>query len=162
MGRHSKLPHSFLHTFFSSGPHFPCDTFVLCLNRALPGIPFSLFLSQPFFFFFSFSPQIDALAGGAGRERSAEDQAGGTHVGGGSAEEASATRSAAAPLRSKFTQVNRFLLVCLFFLPLINNLVNCVLQQLHPLFQVWQVKLNGLGRGGGWCKAVFDWSLLGP
>lgn len=150
MGRHSKLPHGFLHTFFSSGPHFPRDTFVLCLNRALPGIPLSLFLSKPFFFFFfSFSPQIDASGGrrrSGERERSAEDQAGGTHVGGGRAGEASATRSAAAPLRSKFTQVNRFLLVCLFSPPpLINNLVNCVLQQLPPaLLPVWQVKLSGL------------------
>lgn len=40
MGRYSKLPHGFLHTFFSSGPlPPPRDTFVLCLNRALPGIP---------------------------------------------------------------------------------------------------------------------------
>lgn len=47
MGRYSKLPHGFLHTFFSSGSVFfflpstppTHDTFVLCLNRALPGIP---------------------------------------------------------------------------------------------------------------------------
>lgn len=72
MGRHCKLPHDFLHTFFSSGPHFPCDTFVLCLNRALPGIPFSPFLSQPFFFFFLFSPQTDASGGR--RRRSGEKE----------------------------------------------------------------------------------------
>lgn len=77
MGRHGKLPHGFLHTFFSSGPHLPCDTFVLCLNWVLPGIPFSLFLSQPFFLFFSFSPQIDASGGRRRKRRSGEREVSG-------------------------------------------------------------------------------------
>lgn len=113
MGRYSKLPHGFLHTFFNSGPHFLCDTFVLCLNWVLPGIPFahSPFSSSSS----SFPLRLTRQEEEEGRERSAENQAGRTHVGGGRAGEGSATRSAAATLRSKFTQVNRFLLVCLSF-----------------------------------------------